>query len=81
MTSEVNQLDHDKANLEISSLPPLEVPCDECESAGGYQDYSGWVNCHACGGAGYVATKAGEQVLVLLEHQAKRRDLKPSDAD
>lgn len=52
---------------------PLENKCSECGGAGGYQDYTGWVDCFTCDGAGYVPTELGEQVLDLIRHNARSR--------
>lgn len=67
-----NEMNQNEENLtQEISLPILEVVCDRCRGEGGYQEYSGWVDCCYCGGAGYIPTDAGEKILALIRHNIK----------
>jgi DnaJ-class molecular chaperone len=51
----------------------LETECPECHGRGGGNDRAeGWIDCFHCKGAGYIPTQAGELVLNLMLHNARR---------
>jgi DnaJ-class molecular chaperone len=58
--------------MEITNkdVPLLESLCDECNGEGGsYDQYvSRWIDCPNCGGAGFIPTSFGKQILELMQH-------------
>ena len=56
---------------EKQALPVLEMLCQTCEGAGGWDDYDDRITCGTCCGAGYVPTELGESILQLLRHNLR----------
>lgn len=53
-------------------FPILEIVCDKCNGDGGEYFHDGESSyCYKCNGAGYVPTKAGEDILALVLHNLK----------
>ena len=50
----------------------LEKKCRSCKGRGGEIDCGSWQPCKTCGGSGYVPTKDGEKLLLLVRHNINR---------
>ena len=55
----------------VIDLPELELLCPRCAGEGGETELGKWHDCIECGGAGYIPTRAGSQLLALMRHNFK----------
>lgn len=58
----------------MSEIPALEITCQKCGGAGGYNDVEedgGRYVCRDCGGSGFIPTVIGKRILDLIGHNAK----------
>lgn len=54
----------------------LEQPCDACAGTGILRGRDGFCPCILCNGSGYYATKLGQKILALVEHNFNAMVLK-----